>query len=80
MSTRQFSQQDDQIEIVKLSGDEWVIYDRRQERQTGCGVVGFVTRVAGLYELLQLSAPAEPQYFDSLHAAVDLFCEAPSVA
>jgi hypothetical protein len=80
VSTPNFFQQDDQIEVVELHGDDWVIYDRRQEQRTGCGVVGFVTHVAGLYELLELSAPAEPQYFDSLRAAVDVFCEVPAAA
>jgi hypothetical protein len=74
------NQQDDQIEVVKLNSDDWVIYDRRQEQQTGCGVVGFVTYVAGLYELLQLSSPSTPQFFASLHDAVDLFHVVPAAA
>ncbi len=65
--------QDEPIEVVKLHSDDWVIYDRRQEQTTGCGVVGFVTLVAGVYELLQLSSPAEPQFFATLGAAIGVF-------
>jgi hypothetical protein len=62
-----------QIEVVKLNETDWVIYDRLQESVTGCGVVGFVNHVAGVYELLTLSSPAEPQFFATLHDAVDVF-------
>jgi hypothetical protein len=72
--------QDDQIEVVKLHSDDWVIYDRRQEQISGCGVVGFVTLVAGVYELLQLSVPTEPQFFATLHEAIDIFTIADAAA
>ncbi|MCU1513443.1 MAG: hypothetical protein JWO10_533 [Microbacteriaceae bacterium] len=59
------------IEIVKLTGDDWVVSDRRVEETSGCGVVGFVTHIAGLYELTQLTSPNTPQFFATLHDAVD---------
>ncbi|MES2169953.1 MAG: hypothetical protein V4479_04435 [Actinomycetota bacterium] len=71
---------DEQIEVVKLNETDWVIYDRLQESVTGCGVVGFVNHVAGVYELLQLSAPTEPQFFSALHDAIDVFVPLPAVA
>ncbi len=72
--------QDEQIEVVRLNETDWVIYDRRQESVTGCGVVGFVNHVAGVYELLQLSTPAEPHFFSTLHDAVDVFQPDPVLA
>jgi hypothetical protein len=72
--------QDDQIEVVKLHSDDWVVYDRRQEKISGCGVVGFVSLVAGVYELLELSKPAEAQFFTSLHDAIDVFVPVPVAA
>lgn len=64
---------DDQIEVVTLNDTDWVIYDRLEEHATGCGVVGFITRVAGIYEVLKLASPAAPQFFATLAGAVDAF-------
>ncbi|MCU1413301.1 MAG: hypothetical protein JWN80_641 [Microbacteriaceae bacterium] len=71
---------DEQIEVVKLNETDWVIYDRLQESVTGCGVVGFVNHVAGVYELLKLSAPAEPEFYSTLRDAVDVFQPMPALA
>jgi hypothetical protein len=65
----------DQLEVVTLTDSDWVIYDRREEQSAGCGVVGFVTRVAGIYEVLSLANPTAPQFFSTLRSAVNAFVD-----
>lgn len=66
---------DEQLEIVALNETDWVIYDRREELSTGCGVLGFVTRIAGVYQVLTLATPAQPQFFSSFRSAIDTFAD-----
>lgn len=67
--------EDGQIEVVALNNTDWVIYDRGEGLATGCGVIGFVIHVAGIYQVSKLASPADPQFFSTLRGSIDAFVD-----
>lgn len=63
----------DRLELVQLSENSWQVSDLHLAESIGIGVVGYIERVVGVYEAIDIADPASPAFFASLSDAVEAF-------
>jgi len=59
------------IEVLPLSDHEWRVSDSALAEREGLGLLGFIERTGGSFEVMRLGAPLERNLFGTMREAVD---------
>lgn len=64
-----------ELELKQISPTEWLATDVQEFELTGIGIVGFIERTNGSYEVLSFSELTKRAYFGSLEAAASFLVD-----